>query len=226
MAKTLGQFPYAFIPNFNSYGDKRKYIPGDGKPYCEGKLEAAILFVGPINQFWKMREPEVHLLGNKHILRAYNSIKKVARRMKKDEIALMENTSDEVERYSLVKDYYKGLIRIEGLLKETTLDEILDEFFEWNVIEWRIPTIYDGIYSQHLALENQFIVSGYDPGSYKDQKTLHDTLVMCKFPKPVDDFQFHGMRLTESAKSIVNLVFDQMSRKKSRQTAVVLPYQK
>jgi hypothetical protein len=225
MAKTLGQFPYAFIPNFNCYGDKREYKPVEGKPYCDGRLEAAVLFVGPINRFWKIRENKVHLLGNKHVLRAYNSIKKSARRMKKDELVLMENTRNEREKYQLTKDYYKGIIRIEGLLNETTLDEILDEFIEWNVIEWRIPTTYDSVYSQHLAVENQFIISGYDPGSLKVQQSLHDTLVMCKFPMGIDKFQFNGMRLTDAAQPLANLVFDQIKPKKSRQTAVIHAYQ-
>ena len=63
MAKTLGQFPYAFIPNFNCYGDKRNFHPEDGKPYCDGRLEAAVLYVGPINRFWKVREQKNPFAG-------------------------------------------------------------------------------------------------------------------------------------------------------------------
>ncbi|TFG18358.1 MAG: hypothetical protein EU530_09415 [Promethearchaeota archaeon] len=225
MAKTLGQFPYAFIPNFNCYGDKRNYHPEDGRPYCDGRLEAAVLYVGPINQFWKVRESKIHLLGNKHILDAYQIVKNTARRMKKDEVSILENSDLEVENCHIAKDYYKGIVIIEGLLKESTLDNILDEFHEWNVVEWRIPTTIDSVNSQHLAIENQFIVSGYDPGSHKEHDSLQDTLVMCKFPRGIDKSQFRGMRLIDSAKPITNCVFDQLSKKKSRQVAVISSFQ-
>ncbi|MHA1112521.1 MAG: hypothetical protein ACTSRE_15615 [Promethearchaeota archaeon] len=225
MAKSLGQFPYAFIPNFNCYGDKREYHPEDGKPYCDGRLEAAVLYVGPINQFWKIRDNKVHLLGNKHILNAYQIVKKTARRMKKDEVAIKENTGIEYENYRITKDYYKGIVTINGILKESTLDDILDEFLEWNVVEWRIPATYNSLFSQHIAVENRFIISGYDPGSHKERDSLKDSLVMCKFPRGINKSQFNGMRLTEPAKPLANIVFDQLNKKKSRQVSVIRAYQ-
>jgi hypothetical protein len=221
MAKTLGQFPYAFVPNFNCYGDKRKFHPEyDGKPYCEGRLEAAVLYVGPVNQFWKIRDPNIYLLGNKQILDAYQIVTNITRRMKKDELAIMDNSGKEVENYHIDKDYYKGLVSIEGFLKDETLIEILDEFLDWNVIEWKIPTSKDGLNSQYLALQNHFIVAGYNPGSHKTNHALQDTLVMCKFPTGINKTQFSGMKLIEAAKPLALNVFGQLKKKKNRQLTV------
>ena len=131
--------------------------------------------------------------------------------MKKDEFAIMENSDNECEKYCISKDYYKGIVTIEGFLKESTLDGILEEHIEWNVVEWRIPASSDSIFSQQLAIENQFIIAGYDPGSHKEHDSLQDTIIMCKFPRGIDKSQFRGIRLTEPAKPLANAVFDQLS---------------
>jgi len=221
MAKALGQFPYAFVPNFNCYGDKRSFHPEYGIPYSEGRLESAVLFVGPMNQFWKVRDRNVHLLGNKKILNIYQMVQKIAHRMKKDELSIINKAELELEQYHIARDYYKGVVDIEGYLKETTLDHLLDEYIEWNVVEWRIPVTREGLFSQKLALENHFIVTGYDPGSHKDNNVLRDTLVMCKFPRGVDKDQFRGMHLTEPAKPLAINVFEQLNRKKDTKITIM-----
>ena len=220
--KALGQFPYAVIPNFNCYGDKRKFHPEYGVPYCDGRLEAAVLFLGPINGFWKKREKKVHLLGNKQVLDMYQIVRKIARRMKKDEVTIEDSYSILPEHYQINRDYYKGIATIEGMLLESTLDNLLDEFYEWNVVEWRIPTTNEGLFSQHLAIDNGFIVTGYDPGSYKEDSHILDTLIMCKFPNGVNQNQFRGMRLTETAKPLASSVIHQIKKLRQKRSLTIM----
>ena len=74
-------------------------------------------------------------------------------------------------------------------------------------------------------MENQFIASGYNPGSHKENNFLQDTLIMCKFPKGVNKSQFRGMKLTESAKPLASNVLNQLNKKKNPQMAVIRMFQ-
>ncbi len=221
MAKALGQFPYAFVPNFNCYGDKRKFKPEFGIPYCDGRLEAALLYLGTINQFWKIRNKTINLLGNRLILNIYHMVQKITRRMKKDEVLIHEPFNSNLENYDVERDYYKGILHIKGYLKKKTLDEIVDNSYEWNLLEWLIPTTQEGIFSQKLAVDNGFVVAGYDPGSELIENRLQDRLVMCKFPKGVFQDQFRGMRLTEIAQPLASAVINQVKKLQNRKISMV-----
>jgi hypothetical protein len=98
-------------------------------------------------------------------------------------------------------------------MDQSAIDTILKKYSHWNVIEWRIPTTIKGIASQKIAFENKFVISGYDPGSYKlDDGHLSDTLVMCTFPNGVELSQFECVELTQKNKFIASKVINQLTK--------------
>ncbi|MBN2155325.1 MAG: hypothetical protein JW776_04730 [Candidatus Lokiarchaeota archaeon] len=215
MAEVAGSIPYGFIPNYNNYADKRFYDPSCGKPFTEGRKEAVVMYVAPINHFWKIRSKTVILLDDEGIKDFYQSIKNLYRKMKKDEITVVKYTESKHfrENYIVEEDFYKGTVLIIGILKQPTLVKLLGKYKEWNVIEWRIPTIESAVSSQFYAVQHKFVLSGYDPGSYKiGNGQLVDTLVMCRFPNGVELSQFECIELTQNNKFIASKVINQLTK--------------
>ncbi len=213
MAEAAGSFPYAFIPNYNNFADKRSHDISSG-PFTKGRKESVVMYVAPINGFWKKRTNSVVLHDNELILTFYSMIKEYNRKMKKDDVTLhgtvpKTGPSD----YTVEEDPYKGTVMIVGYLNQDSINKILGTYEQWNVVEWRIPTTKKGIVSQHLALKNKFILSGYDPGSYPNESgELVDTLVMCIFPNGVELTQFECVELTKSNKFIASKVINQLTQ--------------
>ncbi len=215
LAETAGSIAYGFIPNYNNYADKRAYDPLSGKPFVDGKKESVILYVAPIKHFWKIRSKFISLIDDPAVIDIYQTIKSQNRKMKKDEVTLVSptNTRPFREKYEIEEDFYKGTVLIIGTMLETTIKKQLKKYQGWNVIEWRIPVIPNGVASQKYALRHKFVISGYDPGSYSlENGLLCDTLVMCSFPNGVELNQFECVELTKNNKFIASKVINQISK--------------
>jgi hypothetical protein len=212
MVEATGSFPYGFIPNYNNYADKRFHDPFTGKPFTDGKKESVVLYVAPIHNFWKVRSSSIDLLENDDIKSFYETIKTYNRKMKKDEVTFYDTpVGDYIDKYDLHEDKYKGTILIHGYMNQPSIHKTLEKYSQWNVIEWRIPTTKEGIGSQKLALDNKFVISGYDPGSHKlENGNLVDTIVMCYFPNGIELTQFECVELTKKNKFIASKVISQL----------------
>ena len=214
MVEATGSIPYGFIPNYNNYADKRFHDPITGKPFTDGRKESVVLYVAPIHNFWKIRSRSITLFYNEEIKSFYEAIKISNRKMKKDEITYHNFPPTDVQnKFDVEEDKFKGTILIHGYMDQSAIDATLEKYTKWNVIEWRVPTTESGIASQKLALENRFVISGYDPGSYKlEDGQLVDTLVMCTFPNGVELTQFECVELTQKNKFIATKVINQLTK--------------
>ncbi|MFX1275572.1 MAG: hypothetical protein ACFFBP_04030 [Promethearchaeota archaeon] len=205
-----GGIGYAFIPSYNNFSNKRKFDASKGEPCTNGIEEPAILYVNILNTLWKKRQKEIHLIDNEDIYFFYSLMRnKNLRKMKNDRIIFDEFSGFRTESYQVQKDLYKGMVRIGGYLRKSTLKYLLEKFSSWRLIEWRIPTTHLGRYSIKLALKNQFKVVGYDVGSMLNYDgDLLDNVVMCKFPNGIKAKQFKDLHLTKSNQILVNRVLE------------------
>lgn len=207
-AEKIRCIPYGFIPNFNNYADKRNFNPSKGEPFTAGRIESVMMYVNPLSILWKNRSRDVHIYEDEEIMYFYNYVKSLNRKMKRDNLELINAKSFEKRpnEYTIREDIYQGIVFIEGYLRKSFLNRLLVHYQNWNVIVWNIPTTSWGLYSQLLALKNEFIVSGYNPGSYTKELNLRDTILMCKFPRGIDYSQFKTIDLAEKNKPIAKRI--------------------
>ncbi len=206
LAEKIRCIPYGFIPNYNNYADKRNFDFSKGKPFSSGEIEAVMMYVSPIKHFWKIRNREITVINRKEILDFYNIVKKHITRMNRDKLLIRNASNFLINNFTIDKDPYKSCISIKGYLSERILKDLLENYSNWNLVEWRVPTTLEGLGSQHIALNNGFKVVGYDPGSFFNQKLTDDTIVFCKFPNGIDFSQFEGLNVVDKNKPIVNKV--------------------
>ncbi len=208
-----GSIPYGFIPNYNNYADKRSYNASKSNPFTEGRIEPVVMYFQPFNTFWEDRVIDIFLLNNKSILQSYNLIRqKNKRKMNSDNVITKKksNKTQEGGDHRIKLDHYKAIVSIKGNLTEQELSEILNLYSNWNLIEWRIPTSRLGLTSQKLALDHNFRVVGYNPGSFYINNKLKDTILFAYFPKKLNSNQFENMQLTDNSKPIVKLVLNSL----------------
>jgi hypothetical protein len=87
--EAVGCRPYAYIPNFNNYADKRNFDPSKGEPFIGGRIEPGIIYFKPFKGFWDKRNIPIFLLNEEKILSAYEIVKEINKRdMKSDKIIL------------------------------------------------------------------------------------------------------------------------------------------
>ncbi|TXT61176.1 MAG: hypothetical protein BAJALOKI1v1_1170009 [Promethearchaeota archaeon] len=214
--------PYGFIPNYNNYADKRNFDPSERMPFSKGKIEPVIMYVSPIRTYWKKRSRNIYFAKNQAILSFYNELKKHTNRLGRDHIHMKQDPSRQLEKFNLKKDYYKSCIKIDGYLKEETIQNLLQNYSNWNVIEWRVPTTQEGLSSQYIALRNNFLVVGYDPGSFIDINTslentfVNDTILFCLFPNGIDYDQFNNIKIFKKNQGIVDLVLEKVKNGKMK----------
>jgi hypothetical protein len=209
-----GSIPYGFVPNYNNYADKRKYSVATQKPFTDGRIEPVIMYFQPFNTFWEDRRAEIYIYAADSILDMYHTIQeKNKNKMDSDELIKKETSHDpqKDQDFEIHLDYYKAIVSIKGCLAERKLKKILQLFEDWNLIEWRIPTTLSGIDSQMLALDYDFQVVGYNPGSHLKNK-IDETILFNYFPNGVDFTQFTNLNLTENNGPIVNSVLDSLEQ--------------
>jgi hypothetical protein len=214
MVEIAGSIPYGFIPNYNNYADKRCYDPACGVPFTQGRKESVIMYVAPLGDFWTIRSHNVVLFDNGDIKSFYEAVKTLNPKMEKDKVSYHPVAPKLFQgKFELEVDYYKGTVLLFGYMSLKEISKILNGYAKWNVIEWRIPTTKEGIYSQKAAIKKKFILSGYDPGSYKiEDGQLVDTLVMCMFPNGMELTQFECFDLSQKNTFIVSKVIHQLAK--------------
>jgi hypothetical protein len=213
-----GSIPYGFIPNFNNYADKRLYKIRDGKPFTRGRIEPVIMYFQPFNDFWDKRLKEIYLYEDNRILRMYELLREInKRKMRKDKVhkKKLPKNPKVSSSYDISKDYYKAIVSISGYLNEAEINSIIEGYSNWNLIEWRIPTTLEGIYSQKLALKKGFIVAGYNIGSNYNH-LFEDTVLFNFFPNGLDFKQFNDLNLSDKCKPIVHTVLESIRSKISK----------
>lgn len=202
-----GSIPYGFIPNYNNYADKRFYKKSKQEPFTAGKIEPVIMYFQPFNTFWKKRTNDINIYDDKRITEMYYSIRdKNKHKMKSDNVYIKKKTKKpQKSEFKINLDYYKAIVSIDGYMGEKKLKKILNLFKNWNLIEWRIPTTTTGLNCQKIALNYNFEVVGYNPGSNINNK-IEDTILFNYFPNGIDFNQFKDLKLTDRNKPIVKSV--------------------
>ena len=117
--------------------------------------------------------------------------------MKKDIVHIHSAKGRNINNYELEKHWYMGTISIIGSTTKQILTELLKQYKNWNLIEWRIPAISNCVITQKLAIDNGFIPVGYDPGSYQSKGTLFDSILFAYFPNGVILNQFDKLQTTK-----------------------------
>ena len=103
--------------------------------------------------------------------------------MKNDVVIPEKGKNDNgYELYGVSKDYYNGLIKIHGYIKEKSLDKMLKMYKDWRMILLRIPTTKNGVYSMKLAIEKGFNIVGYDIGFNNMNWTFIDSVMLAYYP--------------------------------------------
>ncbi|TXT58875.1 MAG: hypothetical protein BAJALOKI2v1_290031 [Promethearchaeota archaeon] len=205
--EAVGCRPYAYIPNYNNYADKRSFDPSKGEPFIKGEIEPGIMYFKPFKGFWNKRKSPIFLFDEEEILLAYDIVKKTNKKnMKSDRIIIKDGSNkshrNQIHNYS--KDYYKAILSFTGYVKN--IKKILDSYSKWNLIEWRIPTNSEkSIYYQKLAIENGFHVVGYDPFAIH-QKISSDAIIFTYYPNGIEQSQFTDIRFTRRSKPLCNLI--------------------
>ncbi|TFG26752.1 MAG: GNAT family N-acetyltransferase, partial [Promethearchaeota archaeon] len=74
MMERIG-IPYAFIPEFINFGDRRMFDFSKGEPFVDGEKESALLFIIPFERLWQDRETKIYMPKNEDLLYFYNYIK-------------------------------------------------------------------------------------------------------------------------------------------------------
>jgi hypothetical protein len=217
MMERIG-IPFAFIPEFINYGDRRNFDFTKGKPYVEGKKESAILYFIPFEKLWNYRETKIFLPKRDDILCFYDFMKsynkKTFRMMKNDEIIFESSEIDIINNFDIKEDLSIGYLSLKGLINEWNLDQILQRYSEWRIIEWEIPLSPNSSRAVELAFKKGFIIIGYNIGAYFEpiKKKLVDSLILCSFPRGINK-SFEKVKIVESAKPLVNQIITSLSSK-------------
>jgi hypothetical protein len=178
-----GAFPYALIPAYINFGDRRNFKIDDNIPFPAKKVEAAFLYSIMFRGLWKNRDKKVFLLNNEDLIFFYDYIKDIAKKMNNDEL-ILENSGGNrsYELYGVSRNPYEGLINIHGYVKKKSLKHILKNYNDWRIILWRIPTTKNGISSMSLAIDKGFKIVGYDIGFNNINWTLYDSVIFAYYP--------------------------------------------
>jgi len=184
LIKDAGALPFALIPAYLNYGDKRKFHIDDNIPFPAKREEAAFLYSIIFRNLWKIREREIYLLDNEDFIFFHDYIKSHTKKMKNDELVFERaKRSKGYELYGVSKEYYDGIVSLYGCMQEKSLKNLLKTYNKWRILLWRIPTTQNGIHSMSLALEKGFNIVGYDVGFNKmNNGILNDSVILAYYP--------------------------------------------
>jgi hypothetical protein len=205
--------PYAFIPEFINFGDRRHFDFTKGEPFVGGDKESAILYFIPFERLWQYREPKIFLPNRDEILYFYNFIKsynkKTARMMKNDTIIFETSKDDVIINFEIKEDLSIGFISLIGLINEDRLIKLLQKYAGWRIIQWEIPLSYSSTSVVELALNKGFNILGYNIGAYFDpmNQRLLDSIVLGIFPRGINK-SFEKIKIVERAKPLVEQIIN------------------
>ena len=207
LLKNSGALPYGLVPAYLNYGDKRKYQIDDNKPFPSQREEPAFLYSIIFKKLWKKREKNIYLLDNDDFIFFYEFFKRMSGKMSED-VLILENgkKNKNYELYGVSKDYYNGMLKLYGYIKEKSLNNLLKVYSDWRIIIWKIPTTPLGLSSMSLAIDKGFKVVGYDVGFSNMNWTLYDSVILVHYPKY--NFDFLSVNSLDATKPLLNKVKD------------------
>ncbi len=183
-AQNAGAIPYSIIPGYSNIGDKRDFEFNDNNPCPPQYEETAIIYSMIFRHLWKKRDRNVFLLDNEDLIYFYEYIHSQTSKMKNDILFTRnEKIGKGYELYGVSKDYYSGIVKLLGYVKEKSINNLLKTYKNWRIILWKIPTTENGIFSMSLALKKGFKVVGYDIGFHNVNWTLFDSIILAYYPK-------------------------------------------
>ncbi|MHA2184298.1 MAG: hypothetical protein ACXAAI_04785 [Promethearchaeota archaeon] len=179
LVENANAIPFAFVPAFFNYGDKRKHSSDDNTPYPSKREESAFLYSIILRNLWKKRTSEINLLDNDDFAYFHRFVRGYNRKMKNDDLIFGSGKKEKAnDSYFVSRNKYDGIVNLYGTIHEKTLKNLLKSYKKWRMILWRIPTIQDGIHSMDLAIKKGFNLLGYDIGFHNVNWTLHDSVIM------------------------------------------------
>ncbi|MFX1456881.1 MAG: hypothetical protein ACFFDB_16015 [Promethearchaeota archaeon] len=183
LIKDAGALPYALIPAYLNYGDKRHFKVDDTNPFPASKEEAAFLYSIIFKKMWNIRENKIYLIDNEDLIFFHDYVKSHTKKMKNDELIFLKGKKDKgYELYGVSKDYYDGIVNLYSYIQEKSLNNLIETYRNWRIILWRIPATPNGVNSMALALEKGFNIVGYDIGFNNMNWTLNDSIIMAYYP--------------------------------------------
>jgi hypothetical protein len=183
LIKNAGAVPFALIPAYLNYGDKRLFKTDRNQPFPPKVEEAAFLYSIIFKNLWKIREKKIHLLDNDDFDFFHNFVKKYTKKMNDDELFFERGKKNNgYELYGISKDYYDGIVNLYGYIMEKSLKNLLKTYGEWRILLWRIPTTQNGIHSMDIAIKHGFNIVGYDLGFNNMNWTLYDSVILAYYP--------------------------------------------
>jgi hypothetical protein len=220
LTERAGGIPYGFIPFYNNFGDKRKLNTDYYKPYPVQNEESAFLYFVPLTNLIENRVNRVFLLDDELISPLYNLIKNSKRiikvLMKKDDFSLLKkNTTPgyvEHNDISVSIDMYGSKIKLVGVSDISVVNFLLNKFKDYRMLIWHIPTTQKGVKSMQQALEEGFIVCGYNVGSFKPRYSegLIDSLIFVKYLNDISKNTLGNINLTSKNKPFYEHVITQL----------------
>ncbi|MFW9824387.1 MAG: hypothetical protein ACFFE4_15695, partial [Candidatus Thorarchaeota archaeon] len=90
LIKDAGALPYALIPAYLNYGDKRNFKVDDNRPFPARKEEAAFLYSIIFKKMWNIREKKIHLIDNEDLIFFHDYVKSHTKKMKNDELIFLK----------------------------------------------------------------------------------------------------------------------------------------
>jgi hypothetical protein len=183
LIKNAGALPFALIPAFNNFGDRRLYKIENNTPFPPEEEEAAFLYSIIFKNLWNIREKKIHLLDNEDFVFFHKFVNSHTKKMNEDELILENGKKYKgYELYGVSKDYFDGIVNLYGCVMEKSLKNLLKTYDKWRIILWRIPTTQNGVQSMALALEKGFNIVGYDIGYKSMSGTLCDSIILAYYP--------------------------------------------
>ncbi|MFW9867486.1 MAG: hypothetical protein ACFFEN_15425 [Candidatus Thorarchaeota archaeon] len=183
LIQNSGALPYALVPAYDNYGDKRHFNIENNTPFPPEKEEAAFLYSIIFRNLWKIREKKIHLLDNEDFIFFHEYLKKYTKKMNNDELIFEKGKKNKgYDLYGVSRDYYNGIVNLYGNLLDKSLENLIKSYYNWRIILWRIPTTQNGIHSMKRALEKGFNIVGYDLGFNNMNWTLYDSVILAYYP--------------------------------------------
>ncbi len=205
LLKNSGALPYGLIPAYLNYGDKRQFQIDDNKPFPPQREEPAFLYSIIFKNLWKKREKNIYLLDNEDFIFFYDFIKRMSRKMNEDVLILEKGKKNKsYELFGVSKDYFEGMVKFYGYIKEKALNNLIQVYSDWRIIIWKIPTTPLGLQSMSLAIDKGFKVVGYDIGFNNINWTLYDSVILVSYPKT--SFKVPIVNSLDSTKPLYNKI--------------------
>ncbi|MEJ2251571.1 MAG: hypothetical protein P8Y97_18190 [Candidatus Lokiarchaeota archaeon] len=221
LTERAGGVPYGFIPFYNNFGDKRNISEEDVCPCPIQEEESAFLYFVLLPKLISHRLKKIYLPERKGITSLYDYIKTTTRTMRlvmrKDESHKISSKNNsnymKYNDFSITKDLYGSKVKLKGLIDSPIIDFLIDHFKDYRMLIWHIPTTLKGVQLMNYAIDNGFIVCGYDVAGFKPRHSddLIDCVIFVKYYNDISKKCLGEVYCTESNKPLYQYVLNQLS---------------